>query len=79
MTTDYTKLDQAIVEAIRDGAVGFALIVDLVESKVDEHVDLGQPKWRTVDRRLQALRKQGSIEHRDNPRGWRVVEKGAAG
>lgn len=63
---DYTKLDAAILNAIRSGKVEFTSIAynDHIEALAKQfttpqkYVDNG---FRVVDRRLQALRKLGLI------------------
>ena len=72
---DYSRLDRAILDAIRAGASNFTKIVSSksVDSLAHELAkDDSATGWRIVDRRLQALRKQERIVH--SSKGWHLKE-----
>lgn len=68
--TDYTKFDEALLEAIRQQPRAFWQLIDIRRihtladklAKVDRWGYLGS--WRVLDRRLQALRRAGKIRYR---------------
>jgi hypothetical protein len=70
----YATLDDQILEAVRLGARDFAAISSRCAAERDRLARLlGTPPdlaFRLVDRRLQALKRRGLIEHRGG--GWRV-------
>lgn len=75
-TTDYTEFDALLIESIKESApIQFFPLSVLVRkeadalAKSDRRGDI--EGWRVVDRRLQALRKRGSIAW--GPRGWRLA------
>ena len=74
---DYTKLDSAIIEAIRGGKHDFTSLGSVVRA-ISEPIAQQSPgrygpePWRIVDRRLQALRKAGKIAYTRSA-GWRLV------
>ena len=81
-TKDYSALDAAIVQRIRDGASTFSAIDAREVSEIAN--DLATPDsrgrrcgWRLVDRRLQALREAGRIAYTARS-GWAVVKREAA-
>jgi hypothetical protein len=78
---DYTELDAAIVAALKDGPAKFAQIFDrpTVASSLAPIAELepSTEPWRVVDRRLQALRRFGTVKH--TPKGWVAVSQGEAG
>ena len=61
MKNDYTELDAAILQAIRDGNAWFQKMLSLVKPKALKHVTSRVEVWRVVDRRLQALRKAAAM------------------
>lgn len=76
MSTDYAIFDNALLSAIRAGAVHFyqlntGVILQWANEVAarDRRGDL--PGWRLIDRRLQALRKRGVLTF-DRKAGWRV-------
>lgn len=63
----HAKLDEAIVEYLRtDGTVH-----PIYSRRLS---DVARDDWRLIDRRLQALRKDGRIVYRAFEKRWRVVE-----
>ena len=80
-TTDYTALDHAIVQAIAQGKN----TANNIEMAVKPGIHKLRPKedpilrvvslWRTIDRRLQALRKRGDITFCRATRTWRIAPK----
>lgn len=72
MTNDYSQLDQGLLARIGSGKVTFAGLVEafLAEAKVFCAGPRDEPR-RVIDRRLQALRKQGKIGY-DTKVGWRL-------
>ncbi|AXF52880.1 MAG: hypothetical protein [Bacteriophage sp.] len=81
MKHNYTALDSAILEALRNGAKTFRSIesypkVRQGSADIAGTHNWGLPMskrkdaWRFVDSRLQALRKKGQIEFIDQARGW---------
>ena len=86
--TDYTKLDEAIIERIREsGRCDFGrLYADEVAKMADAFAiaaDVHKPRhlqtasgFRVVDRRCQSLRKSGRIRFVRGPgAGWEVVDQ----
>jgi len=72
---DYTKLDEAIIRAIRGGATTFSSIASQGNGShvIDEAgVFTGCGVDRLIDRRLQALRKLGVVEFKGGKLGWVV-------
>ena len=69
----YEKLDAAIIENVKRGNAKFGSIYDSVTFAIphQQRVD----GWRTVDRRLQALRKKGLIRFIGG--GWKITESEA--
>lgn len=90
MTNDYTYLDAAILECIKESQpVWFTGLLE--DSRVKEEaasLEMNQrlprftsdrkPAWRFVDARLQALRKAGKIKHQRKPEGWVIANEGGA-
>lgn len=70
----YAELDRQILEAVRLGARDFAHISARCAAERDRIALLlgvaPHQVFRIVDRRLQAIRRQGLIEHRGG--GWRI-------
>jgi hypothetical protein len=79
-TTDYTKLDAAIIRRIADGARGLHVIAIHEVADIASSIarKTGRDQFRVIDARLQALRKLGLITHtRATTRdagGWRLAE-----
>jgi hypothetical protein len=75
MAHDYTELDEAIIEKVAKGPVGFTAISFFV-AKQSGSLEKNDPApaWRIVDRRLQALRKAGRIRYQRKPEGWVLGE-----
>ena len=77
----YARLDALILEACRTSPLTFTSIQGChpirLESEALSKVDAHGFKnaYRVVDRRLQALRKAGLIQHLNNRDGWRTVEQ----
>lgn len=69
---DYAQLDQGLLTRIGSGKVTFAGLVDalLAEATAFCAGPRDEP-MRVIDRRLQALRKQGKIGY-DTKLGWRM-------
>lgn len=79
MPVDFTHLDKMLLEAIELKHCTFTELRSRFESEFDKlsaKDRLGaETGWRLIDRRLQALRKQGKI--RAEKRGWvRVSQEG---
>lgn len=73
---DYTKLDAAILDALKERSYTFSELLG-IDSVKDEArrlerapLSFGKPDWRFLDSRLQALRRAGKIFYRRNPEGW---------
>ena len=70
----FGKVDAAILDAIKRGRSPY-VVEAYAEATAVSHVR-GCDAWRIVDRRLQALRKQGVIRYeRGKGGGWRIAEK----
>lgn len=82
MKHDYTKLDAAILAALKDAPLTFTAMqgnaevrkeVGLIEAKHNEGLlrrdSAYKPGWRFLDSRLQALRKAGKVGF-DTKQGW---------
>lgn len=83
MTTDYTALDRAIVQAIAQGKSTANDIQRAIEPRVHTLLQsearlaaVIHTLWRTIDRRLQALRKRGDIVFCRATRTWGIVSHG---
>lgn len=80
MTTIYAAVDAAIIDAIRRGANPLYASDVIKEANAARTSRFGS--IRIIDRRLQALRKAGRIEHltvsqakvANRRQGWNVVE-----
>lgn len=70
---DYTKMDQLIIEKIKDGANTFSKIDggSVYDEAKSIEMATGGDSFRVIDRRLQALRKRGVIEYTTKEK-WRV-------
>lgn len=82
MATDYTALDAAILEHIRSGKPNHPMYVKACRDLAS--LASKSESWRTIDCRLQALRKAGRIRHvKPSPcgpdHGWVIVEPPADG
>jgi len=62
----HEEVDNLILQAIKNGEVQFTPIMVSVR-KHFKHIE-----WRTVDKRLQSLRRRNLIEYGGTPRSWRV-------
>ena len=82
---DYTEFDAELLRLITSGKNRMMLLDERKENSL--LFELAKPhcvrpgksaevEWRIIDRRLQALRKQGKIRFIRN--GWEVVKGGAA-
>ena len=60
---DYSELDKAILCAIGNRVRKFSSITHSVYGLAVPYASEFSPAWRVVDRRLQALRKQGRIRY----------------
>lgn len=69
---DYTDWDRRIIGAIDRDGPSFATIC--VRLGLNPKAGGDSPPWRIVDRRLQAMRKQGRIACEKGK--WRAVERG---
>ncbi|WP_338510162.1 hypothetical protein [Erwinia aphidicola] len=71
---DYTKMDQLIIEKVKDGANTFSKIDGggVYEEAKRISMETGGDSFRVIDRRLQALRKRGVIEYTTKEK-WRMV------
>lgn len=67
----YTEFDADILSSIEQGDSTFSRLASLLSTKAKPFA-LGQPTWRVVDRRLQALRKAGKIRYAKGV--WEVVQ-----
>jgi hypothetical protein len=80
---NYTGIDTAIINAIKQGRHGFNTIASLsyVKLEAKQHETEKRKSWRVVDMRLQAMRKKGLIEFnratRNDIGGWKLTEEQA--
>lgn len=72
MTKKHHNIDARIMEFIAQGATTFPAIVASCASAAWLVIPPDRPARRTIERRLQVLRKAGKIEHA-NP-WWKIVE-----
>jgi hypothetical protein len=72
--TDYSKMDDLIIEKIKSGAKNFASIDGgkVYDEAKAIAMENGGDSWRVIDRRLQALRKKGLIQYTTKEK-WRLV------
>lgn len=70
MTFDYSDLDNEILSLIASGKNKAAQLVHGTKAPLDPATKGG--RYRAVDRRLQALRRQGKIAF-DIKAGWHLV------
>lgn len=73
MTKKYDELDARILACIARGKATLASVTSECSSAAWLVTRMGRPAWRTIERRLQVLRKAGKIEHA-NP-WWKIVEE----
>lgn len=80
MTTDFTPLDNIIVARIKDGPATFTQLhhhppIRLMAESLAKPDRFGEKDgWRLLDRRLQALRKKGSIRFDRKAQTWLLTE-----
>jgi len=79
MSTDYSKLDAAILGRIRaGGGASFTALVLTLERIADSIAPLDRWGWptgyRAIDRRLQVLRKAGRIAYNRHTGKWVIAE-----
>jgi len=71
----FQELDDKIVAEVRSGAKEFGQLAGRLRDEAAKHLP---HRWasedRVIDRRLQALKKAGKIEHAKGGIGWRIVE-----
>lgn len=71
----YDDVDGAILAAVQSGKTTFSQILPAVKAKATPVAPksrwAGDGEWRVVDRRLQALRKDGRLSYTRGA-GWRV-------
>lgn len=73
---DYTKLDAAILDALKERPHVFheLLLVESVQDEArrleNEPQSFGKPDWRFLDSRLQAMRRAGKICYSRKQEGW---------
>lgn len=67
----YERFDQKLLKLIGDG---HSTVTELVDPMCWDAApfSLGQPIWRVIDRRLQALRKAGKIRYANG--AWLAAE-----
>lgn len=73
--TNYTQLDQAILERLGRGSASFTTLRAALDHIVAAHASTdGRPEdhFRVLDRRLQALRKAQKITY-SRASGWSVA------
>jgi hypothetical protein len=72
--TDYSKMDNLILESIAYGAKTFSTIDngDVYREAQRLQDETGGPAFRIIDRRLQALRKKGLIQYTTKEK-WSLV------
>jgi len=72
MKHDYTELDRSIAAAVADhGPISFDGIWKLARVHAEKiATDKSACSWRIVERRVQAMRKAGKINHHKSPVGW---------
>lgn len=80
---DYTAFDAELLAQIKAGLNRMMLLeehqplIDMAKPiAAASMAPFGTPEWRIIDRRLQALRKKGDIQH--DGKVWKIVEKGGA-
>lgn len=64
MSSKYEEIDSRIMDLINAGCNEFSRIC----------VQMKDQEWRTIDRRLQAMRKRGVIIFKGAGWGWRTVK-----
>lgn len=64
MSGKYDEIDNRIIDLINAGCNEYSRIC----------VQMKDQEWRTIDRRLQAMRKKGEIIFKGAGWGWRVVK-----
>ncbi len=79
-TTDYTKLDNLIIAAIKAGKRQmFQIDTGSVEEEAKRRTPRQSDAWRTTERRLQALRRAGRIRYAraadPDQSGWIIVQE----
>ena len=72
MTKKHHNIDARIMEFIAQGATTFPAIVASCASAAWLVIPPDRPAWRTIQSRLQVLRKAGKITHADGL--WQIVE-----
>ena len=77
---DYTELDAAIMAQIKAGCGSFTAMTAALENAAKPFVQNPShprarpaPPWRVIDRRLQALRKRGTITYSRADGRWHVA------
>lgn len=82
---DYTKLDAAIVAQIKAGCGSFTAMSAALEKAATPIVQNPRdpracpaPTWRVIDRRLQALRKRGTITYSRADGRWHAANAARA-
>lgn len=78
MGTGYKELDDAIVQHIakRPGhhPIYSGPLLDMAANELGRENQLGDDKeWRLIDRRMQALKKEGRIVFKRQPARWEVA------
>ena len=84
MTTNYTALDAAILQAIAQKSHTASSLQAELAPHIKTLLPSDDPRavaaalWRTIDRRLQALRRRGFVRFDLAARGWQLENtKGA--
>lgn len=72
MKRKYDELDARIMALLAKGSTTFAAIVAACASAAWVATRPDEPAWRTIQSRLQVLRKAGKIEHADG--WWQIVD-----
>lgn len=74
---DYEQLDEAICQWIAGNLAGHPANSGRLQEIASGFIHGGEP-WRLIDRRLQALRKEGRIQYtgrRRDRHGWTVLKE----
>lgn len=74
---DYTQLDAELLRLIGTGMSQFNALAVRCEALAQPHCvsyrgTCPPPPWRVVDRRLQAMRKQGKLAFVSQKAGWKL-------
>ena len=72
MSAGYEALDAAIIDILKNyEKATFCEFQHCLRNEIAAATEPGKEEFRTLDRRLQALRKQGLINYK---KGWRITQ-----